>query len=141
MSEPKTISTLGGAAVKALQQAKEAGLLPELIERAHGYLRESDRLLAEGNKEAALWAARCAWIHASWLAGGAVEKKTIQSGRKVRDGGSKGGKARTADKAREIIAAARAYRGELTTARKEAIAKKLECSRRYVNKVLKESGN
>ena len=141
MGEPKTIGTLGGATVKALQRAAAAGLLPELINQAHGYLRESDRLLTEGNTEAALWAARCAWLHASWLAGGAVEKKTILSGRKVRDGGSRGGKARSADKAGKIIAAARAYRGELTTAKKEAIANKLKCSRRYVNKVLKESGN
>ncbi len=75
-------------------EAEAAGLLPEHIETGRGYLRESERLFAGGNVEAAGWAARCAWERANFLHAGAAEKTSIRAGRKQVVGAAKGNDAK-----------------------------------------------
>ena len=64
-----------------LALAEAAGLLPEQIEPARDYLRESQRLLKAGNADAAIWAVRAAWERANFLRAGAEEKTEIRAGR------------------------------------------------------------
>lgn len=67
---------------RMLSAAESAKILPEMIEPAREYLRESQRLLKSGNAEAAAWAIRAAWERANFLRAGAEEKTEIRAGRK-----------------------------------------------------------
>lgn len=71
---------------KMIAKAEAAKLLPELIEPARDYLRESERLLKAGNAEAAAWAVRAAWERANFLRAGSEEKTQIRAGRKSVNG-------------------------------------------------------